>query len=277
MAKRALCVGINNFKNYPDNSLNGCINDAYYMGDMLREHMGFEAEEIVKLVDKDATKSQIMENLKEMVERSKQGKYDGLVFAMSTHGSKMKDESLEGPDKFHEVFCPYDLDVAGKAWDPSRIITDEELHDLFVQVPEDVVLEVYLDTSHSEDIVKEIEPIPDREPKYIPFPPAEDAAPVEVREFKEPLLSSRHILWTACKSDETCVDTNINGEWHGAFTYYLFQEVYASENKLSRGEILKKVVEDLKAHGYAQTPQLECDVNNRNGKLKWISVPFYRL
>jgi len=28
MAKRALCVGINKFANYPQFALNGCINDA---------------------------------------------------------------------------------------------------------------------------------------------------------------------------------------------------------------------------------------------------------
>lgn len=269
MAKKALCVGINNFKNYSDNSLNGCINDAYDMEDLLINYMGFEKKDVVKLIDKEATKSNIMENLKEMVEGAKSGKYDSLAFSMSSHGTQML--GTEEPDMFDEAFCPYDLDAEGDAWDPDRIIVYDELHDLFLEIPENVALEVYLDTSYIGTGLKEMESIPDREPRYIP-PPTMEVSEVKVsKRFKPPLLAqdfSKHILWTACKPGQTCADVNLGGEWHGAFTYYLYEEMHASEKKLSRGEILKKVVEDLKANGYSQTPQLECDATTKDMKFQ---------
>ncbi len=110
MGKKALCVGINNFKNYPESSLNGCINDAYDMEDILMKYMGFKENEVVKLMDKEATKANIMKNLQEMVEGAKSNEYDSLVFSMSSHGTQMPDLNGDEPDDFDEAFCPYDLD-----------------------------------------------------------------------------------------------------------------------------------------------------------------------
>jgi hypothetical protein len=52
MAKKALCVGINNFKNYPSNALKGCINDANDMEALLVKYLGYSKSDIVKLTDK---------------------------------------------------------------------------------------------------------------------------------------------------------------------------------------------------------------------------------
>lgn len=267
MGKKALCVGINNFKNYPDSSLNGCINDAYDMETLLVTYMGFESNDVVKLIDKEATKVNIMENLKEMVEGAKAGNYDNLVFSMSSHGTQMFDTNGDEPDNFDEAFCPYDLDAKGDLWDPDRIIVDDELHDLFIQLPENVALEVYLDTCHSGTGLREMKPFPDREPRYMPPPSMEVFGKVGGKGFKHPPLLSNHILWAACRSDQTSVDANIFGEWHGAFTFYFCREVDACKNKLSRDEILKKVREDLKINNYGQIPQLECDATARENKL----------
>lgn len=271
MTKRALCVGINNFKNYPNNSLNGCINDAYDMGDLLVKYMDFEENNIVKLIDKEATKSNIMKLLQEMVEGGKSGKYDSLVFSMSSHGTQVPDNGGDEQDKFDEAFCPYDLDALGDRWDPDRIILDDELHDLFIQLPEDVALEVYLDTCHSGTGLRAMEPLHDREPRYIPPPSLGPFQWIKGKVSKPLILeqdSNKRILWAACKSDQTSADANIDGEWHGAFTYYLCREVNQCQNQLSRDEILKKVAEDLKINNYSQIPQLECNATDRNGKLQ---------
>jgi len=266
MGKKALCVGINNFKNYPGSSLNGCINDAYDMEGILVQYMGFEERDVVKLVDKEATKSNIMKNLQEMVGGAMSGEYDRLIFSMSSHGTQMPDVSGDEPDDFDEAFCPYDLDVRGDEWDPDRIILDDELHDLFTQLPEDVSLEVYLDTCHSGTGLRAMEPLHDREPRYIPPPSGEVFQKVGSREFRHPPLLGNHILWAACRSDQTSADAFISEEWHGAFTYYFCREIKISENKLSRDEVLKNVARELDANGYSQIPQLECDATTRAKK-----------
>ncbi|HTX60932.1 MAG TPA: caspase family protein [Methanobacterium sp.] len=277
MAKKALCIGINNFKNYPDNSLNGCINDAYDMHAILVKYMGFKDNEIVKLLDKEATKSNIIMYLKEMVEEAKKGKFDDLVFSMSSHGTQLPDTSGDELDRMDEAFCPYDLASKGKVWDKDHIISDDELHDLLIQIPENVNLEVYLDTCHSGTGLRVMEPIPDRQPRYIPPPYQEgfsdftkeasgDDKAIKANPTILDAVGDNHILWAACRADETSADANIGGEWHGAFTYFFCRSININENRLSRQELLEKVVEDLKTNKYSQTPQLECDATSRSSK-----------
>ncbi|MDD1774545.1 MAG: caspase family protein, partial [Methanobacterium sp.] len=238
MSKRALCVGINNFKNYPENSLNGCINDAYDMHALLVKYMGFKDNDIFKLLDKDATKSNIMKNLNEMVKGARKGKYNTLVFSMSSHGTQQPDAGVDESDRMDEAFCPYDLASKEASWDKDHIITDDELHDLFIQLPDQVNLEVYLDTCHSGTGLKAMEPIPDRQPRFIP-PPSPEIFHASDKNLKgaSSLLDEvvdKHILWAACQADQTSADAHISGEWHGAFTYYLCRAVNQTDNRKSR-------------------------------------------
>lgn len=267
MAKKALCVGINNFKKYPENALNGCINDANDMKKLLIKYMGFKEKEIVKLTDSKATKTNIMKKLKEMVNSAKTGKYDALAFSLSSHGTQIPDTSGDESDRADEAFCPYDLSARGNMWDPDHIITDDELHDLFVQLPENVSLEVYMDTCHSGSGLKAMDPLTDRQPRYISPPSTMAFKNIDmIPKTAQPLINKgaeNKILWAACKSDQTSADAHIDGAYHGAFTYYFCKEVYASKNKFSRDKIINMVAADLKAEKYAQIPQLECDATTR--------------
>jgi hypothetical protein len=271
MSKRALCVGINNFKNYPENSLNGCINDAYDMHALLVKYMGFKDNDIFKLLDKDATKSNIMKNLNEMVKGARKGKYNTLVFSMSSHGTQQPDAGGDESDRMDEAFCPYDLASKEASWDKDHIITDDELHDLFIQLPDQVNLEVYLDTCHSGTGLKAMEPIPDRQPRFIP-PPSPEIFHTSNKNLKgaSSILDEavdKHILWAACQADQTSADAHISSEWHGAFTYYLCRAVNQTDNRKSREEILIQVVKDLKENNYNQTPQLESAATSRKKKI----------
>jgi hypothetical protein len=148
--KKALCVGINKFKNYPSAALNGCVNDANDMSSLLKDLLGFADPDIVKLTDAQATKVNIMKNLKSMVDDAKAGKLSYLFFSLSSHGTQVPATSGDEPDRADEAFCPYDLAAKGNQWDTNFVIVDDELHDLFVQLPKNVLLEVYLDTPQLE-------------------------------------------------------------------------------------------------------------------------------
>src|SRR4030043_930912 len=275
MAKKALCVGINNFKNYPSAALQGCINDAQDMKSILQEYLGLTDSDIVTLTDQKATKDNIMENLKSMVDGAKSGNYSYLVFSFSSHGTQVPDISGDEPDKADEAFCPHDLSEVpdGSAWDPNHIITDDELHDLFIQLPKNVLLEVFLDTSHSGTGLKAIDLLLDRTPRYLPPPSLEAFEKVEGRTSRglyRSLLDkgiTHHILWAGCRADQTSADAKIEGAWHGAFTYYFCKEMRACENKLTRKKLLKKIRKDLKGGSYQQIPQLESQATLRNKRI----------
>ncbi|HLB70440.1 MAG: caspase family protein [Candidatus Methanoperedens sp.] len=272
--KKALCVGINNFKNLPDAALKGCVNDANDMSALLKDLLGFADSDIVKLTDAQATKANIMNNLKSMVADAKAGKLSYLVFSLSSHGTQVPDTSGDEPDRADEAFCPNDLIQKGNQWDTDHIIIDDELHDLFVQLPEAVLLEVYMDTCHSGTGLKAIDLLLDRKPRYLPPPSLDAFEQVEGRRARglhQALLEkgmTHHILWAGCRADQTSADANIGGTYHGAFTYYYCKHMRATGNKLSRSEVLKKVRADLKKGRYTQIPQLESEATVRKSPVK---------
>lgn len=270
MSTRALCVGINLFKNYPQSTLHGCVNDAHDMASVLKAYLGFKDPDITLLTDAQATKQNIMSHLKTMVADAKAGRLNYLVFSMSSHGTQVPDRNGDEPDKADEAFCPYDLAQSGNQWDLNHLIVDDELHDLFVTLPSNVLLEVYLDTCHSGTGLKAIDLMVDREPRFIPPPSFEAFAQIEGRQSRGLATRMRqkdlvhHILWAACRDYQTSADANIAGAYHGAFTYYFCKELRACKNSLSRAALLKKIAADLAAGHYNQVPQLECEATVRS-------------
>jgi metacaspase-1 len=267
--RRALCVGINQFKNFSSANLQGCVNDANNMTAVLKSWLGFTDTDITKLTDTQATKAAIMSNLKAMVDDAKAGKRAYLVFSMSSHGTQVPDIHHDEDDGADEAFCPHDLAQAGNAWDPNHIILDDELHDLFIQLPSSVLLEVYLDTCHSGTGLREIDLLLDRRPRYLPPPSMEAFRQVQGKRCRgthTKLLERglvHHVLWAGCRSDQTSADAHLDGTWNGAFTYFFCKEMNATKNRLSRKDVLAKVRADLKAAHYTQVPQLECEATVR--------------
>lgn len=272
--RRALCVGINKFKNLPNAALQGCVNDVNDMSGILKDFLGFADTDIVKLTDAQATKASIMKNLKSMVADAKAGKLSYLVFSFSSHGTQVPDTSGDEPDRADEAFCPYDLAQKGDQWDPDYVILDDELHDLFIQLPKNVLLEVYMDTCHSGTGLKAVDIFFDRKPRFLPPPSLEAFEKVNgktSRGLHQALLEKgmvHHILWAACRSDQTSADAKIDGNYHGAFTYYFVKETRACKNKLPRSNILKRVRADLKQGKYEQVPQLESEATARTSAME---------
>jgi metacaspase-1 len=267
--KRALCVGINKYQNLPQAALNGCVNDTVDMASILTKYIDFTEEDIVTLVDEQATKTNIMEKLTEMVNGAKEGIYDHLVFSISSHGTQIPDQNGDEPDKADEAFCPTDLIQKGKIWDPDHVISDDELYDLFIQLPRTVLLECYFDTCHSGTGLKAIDFLLDRKPRFLPPPSLEafeqvtECAPRGMAESLKQKGLNSHILWAACRSDQTSADAAIDGTWHGAFTYYLCKNINENQNKLPRRDLLARVRADLKKGKYSQIPQLETKATKR--------------
>jgi hypothetical protein len=262
--RRALCVGINKFKNYPSAALQGCVSDANDMASVLKSFMGFAPADVTVLTDARATKAAIMGGLKEMVRGGVQGSYKYLVFSLSSHGTQVPDASGDEPDRADEAFCPHDLARAGDDWDPGHIIVDDEFRDLFIQLPSGVLLEVYLDTCHSGTGLRAIDLMLDRKPRFLTPPSVKALIQAEGRRprgLARGLLekgAAQTVLWAACRADQTSADADISDGWHGAFTYYFCKEIRAGKNRLSRAKLLQRVRADLSAGSYNQVPQLEC-------------------
>jgi len=272
MAKKALLVGVNDYKGVSD--LGGCVNDVLDMHFSLCSLFNFQASEVRVLTDSRATKANIIHRLQWLVNGAKRG--DFLLFHFSGHGSQIRDrngdEELE--DNLDELICPHDMD-----WD-GTFITDDMLNDIFKGVPEGVLLEVFLDCCHSGTGLREmgLEPPPElaaEHPtlnRYLP-PPADiflrfsgEEDDLKIRRFTKSVNErgrKHHILWAGCMANQTSADAYINGRYHGAFTYYLNMHLRRNP-RMSRKELLKKVRASLRHGGYSQVPQLEIEATSRD-------------
>jgi len=269
--KKALLVGINKFANYAQFTLNGCVNDAKDMAALYKDLLSFKPSEMTVLTDAQATKANIMAKLNAMVADAKAGKLNYLVFSLSSHGTQMNDTSGDEPDGKDEAFVPHDIAEKNGTWDASHIISDDELHDLFAQLPASVLLEVYLDTCHSGSGLRGAEfGLHAPRPRYVAPPDHEfDKKTARMRGFTlkardadKGVAGEHHILWTGCKANETSADAYFNGRYNGAFTYYLIKVMRDTNNKLSRKDVVAKMRTLMKGH-FAQNPQLEGNATNR--------------
>lgn len=269
MARKALLVGVNDYVS--SNDLRGCVNDVTNMRHILRTYLGFGNREIRVLLDRRATKGAILHRLEWLVRDSKPG--DFLVFHFSGHGSQIRDrdgdeELLDGMD---ELICPSDMN-----WNDGYI-TDDVLQKIFTKLPKGVLLEVFLDCCHSGTGLREtLDRPPEQGPEHPTqnrhLPPPWDITArwegeedeLEQRTFRTARQTVHHILWAGCKANQTSADAYINGDYNGAFTYYLCKHIRDSNARISRRELLDRARASLSYHGYSQVPQLEIEATVRD-------------
>ena len=104
--RRALCVGINKFKNSPSTALHGCVNDTRDMTSVLKGFLGLTSKDITTLTDARATKVNIMKNLQSMVAGAKAGKYGYLVFCLSSHGTQIPQLECQATVRKARILVP---------------------------------------------------------------------------------------------------------------------------------------------------------------------------
>lgn len=144
--RRALLVGINEYRK-PEDRLDGCVNDAFLVSSVLQE-CGFAAEDIRLVLDARATAEGIRERLNWLLDGAVAG--DELLFYYSGHGAQLPTYGASDVvDRMDETLVPVDFD-----WSPERSITDDQIYDLYSQLPYDVEFLMLLDCCHSGGILR---------------------------------------------------------------------------------------------------------------------------
>ena len=262
MAKRALCVGINQFAHLPMASwLNGCVNDANDMAAMLRKR-GFASRSVTVLTDTQATKANIMGALTTLVTTAKEG--DTIVFSFSSHGTQVPDTDGDEPDGADEAFACHDMAQKGDQWDTDTVIVDDELRILFGKLPKGVVMEAYLDTCHSGTGLKAEDLLSGRRPRFVPPPTMKGLRSIDAAATKSTTAElvkaipagGRPVLFGGCRSDQTSADATFDGRSSGAFTYF-FLKALAANPTGSRADLHKALTKGLVDADFSQRPTLE--------------------
>lgn len=279
--RKALCVGIDRYENYPGSTLRGCANDASEMAAVLRDVLKLAPEDVVLLRDAEATKARIMSALASLLGDAASGRCSYIFFSLACYGSLAPGASSDEPDNLRDAFCPHDLArVSGGSWDERHIITEDELYEAFAKAPASCTLEVLLDTCYSGTGLRSIDSIGARVARFIPAfsggmsrpptAPPRDVLPTHPRAFTRSLLDrrlARHVFWKACRANQTSNETAIDGTWRGVFSYHFCREMRSRGASLSRVEVLREIATQIKAAHFSQVPQLDGDAALRRSPL----------
>jgi metacaspase-1 len=269
MAKRAFCVGIND---YPIDGadLKGCVNDANQWAQLLLDHFDFASPDIRVLTDAGATKENILAGVKDLLAGASRG--DVLVFTNSSHGSYIADTTGDEPT-YDETMCPYDI--------RENAVVDDELRELFAELASGARLTVISDSCHSGTVTRALleENIPgfstpdDRRVRFLS--PALRGDPVLTnplqakprRAMAYPQSSMKEVLLSGCLDSEYSYDALIEGSYHGAMTYHAVKAIEAADYLISYRELADRLQDLLDAAGYPQHPQLEAKSSNKHRQI----------
>ena len=259
MAKKAFCVGINDYPFGTANDLRGCVNDAEAWAAMLKDHFDFTDIKLMK--DSEATRSNMIAGIENLLAGASSG--DVLVFTNSSHGTYEADDDEDEPG-YDEAICPYDTD--------SNLLLDDKLRELFSGIPSGVQLTVISDSCHSGSVTRVISRRePDRR-RHRMLPPEiwggrtltegqmqEAVEKKKKNPDKYPESGMKEILLSGCKSNQTSADARITAvnAFYGAMSYYAMETIKNADYKLTYAQLRDRLLPVLEAQNYDQVPQLE--------------------
>jgi hypothetical protein len=142
MAKKAFCVGINDYP-YDGSDLNGCVNDTQAWALLLTDHFDFTNPDITMITNAEATKARIRDGIKSLLAGAQSG--DVLVFTNSSHGTYLADTTGDEPS-YDEAICPYDV--------ADNLLVDDELREMFADLRTGVRLTVISDSCYSGTVTR---------------------------------------------------------------------------------------------------------------------------
>jgi Caspase domain len=262
--KLALIVGINDYQAVT--KLRGCVSDAKNMQLLLTGKYEFPKEDVVLLLDKEATHAAIVKAFQEhLIGRADRDAI--VVFHFSGHGSQMKDDGNEEVDGMDETIVPVDSRTAG-VYD----ITDDEINGLFQELTKKTKNVTFiLDCCHSGGNVKVPELVRRAPPDTRPPPaPAAYARAVANGERGD------YVLIAGCKADEVSFEFTdpLSKQPCGALTYFFVQAVKSANAEQSTYRDIMDQVQAQVTRAYpSQHPQIEgADADNFVFNSK-VSVP----
>ncbi len=298
MLKKALLVGINN---YPLKRLDlrGCVNDVMRMQETLATIFDFAQEDIRLLLDRNATRQNLVAGLKWLAEGGSEKAV--RVFHYAGHGCSLPDRNGEEEDGADEALVPYDFQH-------NRFLIDDALKKLYQRFPKDGNLTLIMDCCHSGTIQRD--PIADIRYRFMPnsyeqrkaisaasrkFKEEQreyvTAALVDLRSKKIPAeefqqrvqdamrrfekqrfggdfsLREGNVLLAACHSAQQAADAKFGRDYHGAFTFFLTKILRAKQGRITHRELIEKTAEALHDLDFPQMPQLECQRGRERAKL----------
>jgi uncharacterized caspase-like protein len=234
--KRALLIGINNYKAVPH--LMGSLNDVAAIQQILITRWGFEPGNIKTLTEQAATRAAILAALRELVHAA--GPSDTVFVHFSGHGSQVQDLDGDEDDGLDETLVPYDGRTPGV---PD--IVDDELDRIFAGLHAGATL-IVLDSCHSGTATRALDFRTRGIPQDMRIGLYEDTVGATKTRAIVPRVESRFLVMSAVAENEEALDGPIDGEYHGIFTYALSRSLAVSPPGASPRDVFARVSEEMK-------------------------------
>lgn len=265
--KRALVIGINKYDpgdakvttnttrtSWPN--LDGCVNDAQAIRDMITTRYGFPKENIIELYEKNASRANIETALEKLIKESEEG--DIVFIFYAGHGSKVINSLSVEKDKIDESIVPADVSTGAKD------IRDKELSAYLNRIlDKKVTFTGIFDCCHSGSIGR----------GYISDPPKTRDMAMEAYDAKDPTDAPKPegkgaLMISAAQDFEFAKEqTDELGNSHGAFTLALLKAMNELGVDASVKNIFASVRAIMKYYGKTQEPVLAGPAQRQNGTL----------
>ena len=270
----AVLIGISDYIHFDDvegGDLPGAEHDARVIRDVLLMKYGVPEENILMLLNQEATKAAMKEAITGwLVERARPG--DQITIFFAGHGSQMWDESGDEDDGLDETIAPADVLPTSTEND----ISDDEFNEWLSQLPSDNVV-VFLDNCNSGTGTRDVTPFSrgrllGRDINRVPKPEtvARRALPGQEDETGFDAGGARVLELAAAEPFQQAVDAFFPGEdgqepFHGgAFTTFMVRELWQADADESYEEVFRDAYEALKRNRFQQDPQISEDVPLRS-------------
>jgi hypothetical protein len=222
--KWALLIGINEYSYAPE--LNGCVNDALLIAEILLNSFGFPYPNIEMLLDEQATRAGILEAMSRLRDRVDDNSVVVLFF--SGHGSQVPDQTDRWPDGLVSTIVPQDSSLESE---PKHDIIYDEIREWLTSltsVTPNVTL--IFDTDHAGRLSPKVDSGP---PEEIPY-----------------------VFIGASRMDESVFEGLFEGVPHGEFTYALGQEFVKAGPNTTYRDVFERASVQVLARIQNQHPQI---------------------
>lgn len=255
--KRALLIGIDDYKSSSVSDLKGTVNDVMLMRNILIGKFGVPKDNIRVLTNKDATHAGIIDAIRtHLIDQAAPG--DVSILHYSGHGSRMRDASGDEIDGWDETIVPHDSRTPG-VFD----ISDDQLNGLLRELTGKTKNVTFiLDSCNSGtglraagNTTRAISP--DLRP-----PPPQAAHAVSTRGASEgsdgiSLADSNYVLISGSRADQLSNESLFEGKRHGALTWFLTRALLATATEPTYEDVMDSVRLDVVSRYPTQEPQLE--------------------
>ena len=236
--KCALVIGIN-YTGIQGAELNGCITDTNRISNFLVDRCNYNNENIEIITDDTLlkpTKQNIINSIKNFVQKIKDNNIKEAWFSYSGHGSYLNNNSVgDEVDYQDEALVPLDFYNSG-------LIRDDDLYNLLVKmIPKDCYLFCIVDACHSGTSLD------------LPYVYRTDTGLEKHRDEND---LGNIIKISGCRDTQTSADAYINGKYQGALTFSFLKTMDELDYNFTSKQLVSKVKNYLNLNGYPQIPTL---------------------